>query len=115
MHKVIGVMSLVSALVISEGVNAQGVDLAKLPSIDPIAATTDIRPYLALGVPLRQVRAALRRAWVVDSRIRDSAASRERLDFNDPSGIPGFSPLELSGNAKIIAALEGKIVTNPSR
>ena len=62
MHKVIGVMSLVSALVISQSVNAQGVELAKLPSIDSIAATTDIRPFLALGVPLRLVRAALRRA-----------------------------------------------------
>jgi hypothetical protein len=56
MHKVIGVMSLVSALVISQSVNAQGVDLAKLPSIGSIAATTDIRPFLAQGVPLRDCR-----------------------------------------------------------
>jgi hypothetical protein len=83
-------MSLVSALVISQSVNAQGVDLAKLPSIDSIAATTDIRPFLALGVPLRLAHAALRRAWVVDPRIRDFRGLQENdWDFNDPSGIPG--------------------------
>lgn len=90
MHKVIGVMSLVSALVISQSVNAQGVDLAKLPSIGSIAATTDIRPFLAQGVPPRLMRAALHRAWVVDPRIRDFRGLQENdWAFNDPSGVPG--------------------------
>ena len=105
MQKFIGMISLVSALAVSQGANAQGVDLAGLPSIDSIAATTDIRPFLAPGVPQRMVRAALHRAWVVDRRIRDFRGLQENdWAFNDVSGVPGFGPLEPSRNAKMIAA-----------
>ncbi|MFZ0125783.1 MAG: DUF3306 domain-containing protein, partial [Xanthobacteraceae bacterium] len=47
------------------------VDLAKLPPIESIAAATDIRPFLAPGVPSELTRAALRRAWATDPAIRD--------------------------------------------
>jgi hypothetical protein len=121
MQKFIGMISLVSALVVSQGANAQGVDLATLPSIESIAAATDIRPFLAQGVPQRMVRAALHRAWVVDRRIRDFRGLQENdWAFNDISGVPGFGPLESSGNAKLLAAdifsePERKIVSSLSR
>ena len=121
MQKFIGLITLVSALAVSQGANAQGIDLATLPSIDSIAATTDIRPFLAPGVPQRTVRAALHRAWVVDRRIRDFRGLQENdWAFNDPSGVPGFGPLEPSGNAKLLVAdifsePDGEVVSNPSR
>src|SRR5580704_15354693 len=45
------------------------IDLSKLPPIESITAVTDIRAFLAPGVPLELSRAALRRAWVVDPNI----------------------------------------------
>lgn len=121
MQKFIGIVALASALVASQGANAQGVDLAGLPSIDSIAAATDIRPFLAPGVPPRMMRAALHRAWVVDRRIRDFRGLQENdWAFNDVSGVPGFGPLEPSGNAKLLAAHvfsepDGEIVSSLSR
>ncbi len=73
---------------------APSVDLAALPPIDAITATTDIRGYLAPGVPAELTRAALRRAWVADPAIRDFVGIAEnQWDFNDPHGVPGFGPL----------------------
>src|SRR5690348_12633172 len=46
-------------------------DLASLPSLDSITAVTDVRAFLAPGVPTDLARAALRRAWAVDPAIRD--------------------------------------------
>ena len=118
MHKLIGVLSIAPALVFSQSLNAQGSDLANLPSIDSITATTDVRPFLAPGVPLQLVRAALRRAWVMDPRIRDFRGLQENnWDFNDPRGIPGFGPLESSWKVEIVAArvfgeLDGGVATN---
>ena len=69
-------------------------DLAKLPPIESITATTDIRAFLAPGVPAELTRAALRRAWVADPSIRDFVGIAEnQWDFNDPGAIPGFGPL----------------------
>lgn len=105
MHKLIGVLSIAPALVFSQSVNAQGFDLASLPSIDSISATTDVRPFLALGVPPELVRAALRRAWVMDPRIRDFRGLQENdWDFNDPRAITGFGPLEPGGDTRIFLA-----------
>ena len=44
-------------------------DLARLPPIESIAADTDIRAFLAPGVPPELARAALRRAWAADPKI----------------------------------------------
>jgi hypothetical protein len=69
-------------------------DLASLPPIESITATTDIRAFLAPGVPPELARAALRRAWVADPGIRDFVGIAEnQWDFNDPGAIPGFGPL----------------------
>src|ERR1700693_351373 len=42
-----------------------------VPPIESITADTDIRGFLAPGVPLELTRSALRRAWVADPKIRN--------------------------------------------
>jgi Protein of unknown function (DUF3306) len=42
-----------------------------LPPIESIGAGSDIRAFLAPGVPAELTRAALRRAWMVDPAIDD--------------------------------------------
>lgn len=68
--------------------------VAKLPPIDQITATTDIRAFLAPGVPTELRLAALRRAWSADPAIRDFIGLAEnQWDFNAPDGVPGFGSL----------------------
>ena len=82
-----------------------GVDLSALPSIDSITAATDIRGFLAPGVPAELTRAALRRAWVADPKIRDFIGIAEnQWDFNDPNGIPGFGRLDATESGVIFLA-----------
>jgi hypothetical protein len=72
----------------------QPFDPASLPSIDTIAADTDIVAFLQSGVPAELTRAALRRAWTSDPAIRDFVGIAEnQWDFNDPNAIPGFGSL----------------------
>ncbi|MFL5050208.1 MAG: DUF3306 domain-containing protein [Xanthobacteraceae bacterium] len=67
------------------------VDLASLPPIESITAGTDIRAFLAPGIPAYLTRAALRRAWVADPAIRDFVGLAENAwDFNAPDAVPGF-------------------------
>jgi hypothetical protein len=62
-----------------------------LPSIESITAETDIRAFLAPGVPPALTQAALRRAWVVDPKIRDFIEIAEnQWDFTVTGGAPGF-------------------------
>jgi len=69
-------------------------DLAKLPPIESITSATDIRAFLAPGVPVELTRAALRRAWTTDPAIRDFIGLAEnQWDFTAPGGAPGFGPL----------------------
>jgi len=69
-------------------------DLASLPSLDSITAVTDIRAFLAPGVPTDVARAALRRAWAADPAIRDFKGLAENAwDFTDPTAMPGFGEL----------------------
>ena len=69
-------------------------DLASLPSLDSITAATDIRAFLAPGVPKELARAALRRAWSADPAIRDFKGLAENdWDFTDPTAMPGFGAL----------------------
>jgi hypothetical protein len=78
----------------TEGVPDQPFDLASLPSLESIAADTDIGAFLQSGVPAELTRAALRRAWASDPAIRDFIGIAEnQWDFNDPDAIPGFGPL----------------------
>ena len=105
MNKLVGLLSLAPALVFSQSVNAQGFDLVDLPSMVSISATTDIRPFLAPGVPRELKLAALRRAWVVDPRIRDFRGLQENgWDFDNPSEIPGFGTLEPRADTRILVA-----------
>src|SRR5262245_63979333 len=50
-------------------------DVTKLPPIETITAETDIRAFLAPGVPAELTRAALRRAWAADPKIREDRKS----------------------------------------
>jgi hypothetical protein len=69
----------------------------QLPSIESIVAESDVRAFLAPGVPPELTRAALRRAWSADPKIRDFVGlSENSWDFNDPGAMPGFGPLELT-------------------
>jgi hypothetical protein len=72
-------------------------DWTKLPPVETITAESDIRAFLQAGVPPELTRAALRRAWAVDPKIRDFVGLADYdWDFNTPGAIPGFGPLEMS-------------------
>ena len=72
-------------------------DLTMLPPLESITAETDIRAFLAPGVPAELTRAALRRAWASDPKIRDFVGlSENSWDFNAPDAIAGFGPLEMT-------------------
>ena len=78
-------------------------DLASLPSIESIAADTDIGAFLRSGVPAELTRAALRRVWASDPAIRDFIGIAEnQWDFNDPDAIPGFGPMRATANAPAV-------------
>ena len=80
-------------------------DLKNLPSIESIAADTDIRAFLAPGVPPELARAALRRAWAADPKIRDFVGLADYdWDFNAPGSMAGFGPLEMTEELRQIAA-----------
>ncbi|MFK4487646.1 DUF3306 domain-containing protein [Bradyrhizobium sp. USDA 336] len=84
-------------------------DLSSLPSIDEINAATDITAFLGKGIPRELSRAALRRAWATDPAIRDFVGLAENAwDFNDPTAMPGFGPLDCSSEE--LAALVDRIV-----
>ena len=69
-------------------------DPASLPPIEDIGVGTDIRAFLAQGVPAELKRAALRRVWVTDPAIRDFVGLAENdWDFTKPDTIPGFGEL----------------------
>ena len=62
----------------------------RLPPIDSITAVSDVRAFLAAGVPEDVTRAALRRAWLTDPTIRDFVGLAEnQWDFAKPDGVPG--------------------------
>jgi hypothetical protein len=78
-------------------------DISKLPSIAEITAETDIKPFLAAGVPAHLTQAALRKLWVTDPKIRDFIEIAEnQWDFN-AGNIPGFD-YSLPENAKELVA-----------
>jgi hypothetical protein len=68
-------------------------DLSRLPPIESIVAGTDIRPFLASGVPAELTRAALRRAWTTDPGIRDFIGLSENAWDFTKAGPTGFGPL----------------------
>jgi Protein of unknown function (DUF3306) len=87
-------------------------DLKNLPSIESITAATDIRPFLAPGVPADIARAALRRAWSVDRRIRDFVGLADYdWDYHSTGSAAGFGPLEMTDELRqMVARIVGDIV-----
>jgi hypothetical protein len=84
-------------------------DLSSLPPIDSITSATDIKAFLRGGIPQELTRAALRRAWNADPAIREFVGLAENAwDFNDPTAMPGFGPLDCSEAE--LAALVDRIV-----
>jgi hypothetical protein len=79
-------------------------DAPSLPPIESIDAGSDIRPFLAPGVPADLTRAALRRAWSADPAIRDFIGlSENSWDFNGPDGVPGFGSPTTDGPGRLLA------------
>jgi hypothetical protein len=91
------------------------VDLTRLPAIDSITAETDISGFLAPGVPAELKAAALRRAWVADSKIRDFVGLNDYdFDFHTPGAISGFGPLEMTDALRReVARIVGDLLPEP--
>jgi hypothetical protein len=80
-------------------------DPASVPPIEAIGANTDIRGFLAPGVPPELTRAALRRAWAADPKIRDFVGLADYdWDFNAPGSMAGFEALEMTDELRRLAA-----------
>jgi hypothetical protein len=80
-----------------------------LPPMESIECASDIKAFLAPGVPLELTRAALRRAWTADPAIRDFIGLSENAwDFNAPDGVPGFSSLDLEEVRRLVAQVLGE-------
>jgi hypothetical protein len=74
---------------------APAFDPASLPPLESITGETDIRAFFAAGVPAELTRAALRRVWTADPKIRDFVGLADYdWDFNAPGSMAGFGPLE---------------------
>jgi hypothetical protein len=90
-------------------------DAAGLSPIESIGAGSDIRAFLAPGVPQDLMLAALRRAWSTDPVIRDFIGlSENSWDFNASDGIPGFGPLITDDAGRLAAEAAGNAVLNVS-
>jgi hypothetical protein len=80
-------------------------DPSSLPPIESIDAETDISGFLAAGVPSDLARAALRRAWTSDPKIRNFVGLADYdWDFNAAGSMAGFGPLEIAGEVSKAAA-----------
>jgi len=90
-------------------------DLTQLPSLESIAAETDIRAFLAPGVPPELTRAALRRVWAADPQIRDFVGLAENAwDFTAPDAMAGFGPLEMTDELRrAVADMVGRSLRPP--
>src|SRR4249919_987661 len=87
-------------------------DWTKLPPVETITAESDIRAFLRAGVPPELTRAALRRAWAADPKIRDFVGLAENSwDFNAAGAIPGFGPLEMTQElrSQVARLLSGEV------
>jgi hypothetical protein len=80
--------------------NRSLLDIAGLPQIDAIGSGSDIRVFLAPGVPQDLTRAALRRAWLTDPAIRDFIGlSENSWDFNAPPDDAHRPPARVAEDA----------------
>ena len=66
------------------------VNPAALPPVESITAASDIRAFLAPGVPAELAQAALRRAWGTDPEVRDFVENAQsQQNSADSSALPG--------------------------
>lgn len=80
-------------------------DVESLPPIETINAASDIRAFLAPGVPIELMRAALRRAWTSDPVIHDFIGIAEnQWDFTEPDSVHGFGTLDPTPALRRMAA-----------
>jgi len=85
-------------------------DLENLPPTDSIGAGSDLRAFLAPGVPPDLARAALRRAWLADPAIRDFVGlSENSWDFTAPDGVPGFGTVTPDQVRQLLAQLTREV------
>jgi hypothetical protein len=83
-------------------------DPARLPPIETIDDKTDLRGFLARGVPAELTRAALRRGWSTDPGIRGFIGlSENSWDFNAPEQISGFGSLTPEDVQRLAHAVAG--------
>ncbi len=79
------------------GLSEHPFDPASLPPLETITRESDIRAFLAPGVPAELTRVALRRAWAADPKIRDFVGLADYdWDFNTPGAMTGFGALEMT-------------------
>jgi Protein of unknown function (DUF3306) len=89
------------------------VDLASLPPIESIGPDSDVRAFLAPGVPAHLTRAALRRAWSSDPAIRDFIGLVENgWDFNAPDGEASFGSLTGEEARRLLSRFTGAPAAN---
>jgi uncharacterized protein DUF3306 len=87
-------------------VSVHAFDSNALPPIESIGPKTDIRRFLAPDVPLDLARAALRRAWVSDTSIRNFVGLAEnQWNFTAPDDVPGFGSLAQSVERRSVERL----------
>ena len=97
-----------------EATAAEKPAIENITPIESIGARSDIRPFLAPGVPENLRCAALRRAWSTDPAIRDFIGlSENSWQFNASDGIPAFGPLITDGAGRLAEAA-GNSVPNVS-
>jgi hypothetical protein len=100
----------------TSSVSAPVFDPASLPSLDSICADTDIRGFLAPGVPTELAHAALRRVWTADPGIRDFKGLAEYdWDFTAPGSMLGFGELDPGTDVKqMLADVFGELMPDAS-
>jgi hypothetical protein len=104
-----GAASEPAAASVAPGETQSPFDPSSLPPIESIGAGSDIRPFLAAGVPADLTRAALRRAWSADPTIRDFIGlSENSWDFNAPGDVPGFGSLTAEDARRLLARVMGE-------
>lgn len=80
-------------------------DISSLTPLDQITAGTDIRPFLAPGVPPELAREALRRAWAADPSVRDFVGLADYAwDYHKVGSMAGFGPLEMTDDLRRMVA-----------
>lgn len=75
--------------------DAHTIDLAALPKLEDLTASSDLAVFLQKGVPDLLKQQAMRRMWSLDPTIRDFVEMAEnQYDWNAPGGVPGFGVLD---------------------